>query len=240
MFGHIPETQFDLHFRVLGIPVRIHPAFFLVSLIFGWHPYNPNPLLYALIWTGCVFFSILVHELGHAVMAHRFGWPPSIVLYHFGGLASYVPTWGHTRGKRIAICLAGPGAGFVLYGLVRLSEFLMLRQGMQISEIGDEILDDLKFINLWWGLVNLLPVYPLDGGQVAEQLLKSRDPRRGMEWTLQLGIVTGIAAAVGIYMYYHSIGIQHIYPSLLFGMLAFNNYQMLQQIQRGGWGNDPW
>jgi stage IV sporulation protein FB len=95
----------------------------------------------------------------------------------------------------------------------------------------------LKFINLVWGLVNLLPVYPLDGGRVAEEILRGINPGRGMEWTLKLGIVTGALVALGMYQYLQPQSLLGAYPVLLFLFLAFTNFQLLQQLTgRGGGG----
>lgn len=64
MFG-VPETPYDLRFQLLGMPVRVHPLFWLVAAMLGWR--NENiPLV--LIWVGCVFVSILVHEYGHGLV----------------------------------------------------------------------------------------------------------------------------------------------------------------------------
>jgi stage IV sporulation protein FB len=242
MLGQIPETPYDLHFRILGIPTRVHPGFFVISAIMGWSEgwasvLKTSPFVVVLLWTVCVFVSILVHELGHAAMAQRFGWPPHIVLYHFGGLAIYSPTWGHTRGRSILISLAGPGAGFVLFGLVAAFEAIIIHQRLPISPFLAYALIQLKVINLVWGLVNLLPVYPLDGGRVAEEILRGIHPGRGMEWTLKLGIVTGALVALGMYQYLQPQSLLGAYPVLLFLFLAFTNFQLLQQLTgRGGGG----
>jgi len=244
MFGQIPETPYDLHFRALGIPVRVHPAFFVVSAIMGFSPgwaadLGVNVFSVVLLWISIVFVSILVHELGHALMARTFGWPPSIVLYHFGGLAYYSPHYGYTPTRSVLISLSGPGAGFVLYGVTVGVEFLLLRQDVRITPVLYYILLQMKFVNLWWGLVNLLPVYPLDGGRVAEQICKRIDPYRGMEYTFKLGIIAAIAAAIAFYYFERpeSLFSREAYPALLFVILAFNNFQMMQQYSgRGG----PW
>src|SRR5262245_43242447 len=158
MLGNVAPTPFDLNFSLFGIPIRIHPLFWLVSAILGWNGHDPKTTL---IWVACVFVSILIHELGHALTAQSYGWPPEIVLYSFGGYASFQPTGGYTTGRSILISFAGPGAGFVLYGLVRAFEILLVRQGVAISYYGEVAFDDLEFINFWWGMVNLLPVFPL-------------------------------------------------------------------------------
>ena len=104
-----PRSQYDLNFSLLGIPVRVHPLFWLVAVLLGIRGNeDPVPIL---IWVGVVFVSILVHELGHALTARWYGWEPWITLHSFGGLASYRPTF-HDPTSRIVITLAGPGAGF--------------------------------------------------------------------------------------------------------------------------------
>ncbi len=64
MFG-ANETPYDLRFRFLGVPVRIHPLFWLVAAVLGWHEKNVPMTAF---WVVCVLVSILVHEYGHALM----------------------------------------------------------------------------------------------------------------------------------------------------------------------------
>ena len=71
-------TAYDLQFRVAGIPVRVHPLFWLMTLILGAQG-KPGPEL--LIWVAVVFVSVLAHELGHACLHRYFGQPARIVLY---------------------------------------------------------------------------------------------------------------------------------------------------------------
>ncbi|MBL9123796.1 MAG: M50 family metallopeptidase, partial [Planctomycetaceae bacterium] len=108
LFVEPPRTQFDLNFSVLGIPVRVHPLFWLVCLLLG----GDRDVSSALRWVGVVFVSILVHELGHALVARSYGANPWITLYSFGGLASYRGARTDTKSS-IAIILAGPMAGFL-------------------------------------------------------------------------------------------------------------------------------
>ena len=79
-------TPYDLRFRFLDIPVRIHPLFWLMSAVLG---FQENNIPAVLIWIGCVLVSILVHEYGHGLMAKHFHGSPSIVLYGLGGLCCF-------------------------------------------------------------------------------------------------------------------------------------------------------
>src|SRR3954464_14267452 len=80
------ETPYDLRFRLFGIPVRVHPLFWLFSAILGWN-WIEEGVAYVLLWVACVFISVMIHELGHIFMGLVFGSPGYIVLYSFGGLA---------------------------------------------------------------------------------------------------------------------------------------------------------
>ena len=186
------ETPYDPRFRLSGIPVRIHPIFWLVSVVMGWQDRN---LPMVALWVACVFVSILVHEYGHALMAKTFDCSPSIVLWGLGGLC-HSQGERQTPNQRLAVVLSGPGAGFVLLGLVLLvfsalfgispSEHMQmmgilfglgsvppgiafkLQAVFKNEATGDSLFYAYWFlvqINLLWGLVNLLPIWPLDGGQ---------------------------------------------------------------------------
>src|SRR5258708_21488286 len=115
MFGTVAPTPYDVRFSLFGIPVRVHPFFWIASLLMGRGLHDRKLML---IWMACIFVSILVHELGHALTAQYFGWPPHIVLHAFGGYASYQPTWGHSTSRSILVSFAGPWAGFLLYAVV--------------------------------------------------------------------------------------------------------------------------
>lgn len=228
MFGQFTETPYDLRFSIFGIPVRVHPMFWLIAALMGWVEGRPDLIV---VWIACVFISIFIHELGHAVTAKAFGWPPEILLYHFGGLASFHPGSGYTSAKSIAISFAGPGAGFVFYVFVRALREWLLRTGTNPGELAIFAIYQLEWINLWWGLINLLPVLPLDGGQICREVCMSWRLRYGLEWALKISIaVSGLVA-----FYFFSNHDQYgLYPGLLFGALCFHNVQTYQS-DRGYW-----
>ena len=82
------RTAYDLNFHFAGIPVRVHPLFWLAGLVLGSSAFQgPDPGMTLLIWMAVFFVSILIHELGHSVVIRYFGQVPRIVLYMMGGLA---------------------------------------------------------------------------------------------------------------------------------------------------------
>ena len=222
------QTPYDLRFRLLGIPVRVHPLFWLVTALMGYNGRDPGATI---LWVACVFASILVHEFGHGLMGRAFGHHPQIALYGMGGLCT--SDRERTPLQSLAILICGPGAGFVMYGLVLLISPMILGRiettgRMELTDRAYQVVGMLERINLWWGLINLLPVYPLDGGQIAGVLLSQVNRREGMRWMHILGIATGVLVA----LYLYRRGEQ--YAVFLFGYLAFLNFQALQALQQGG------
>jgi len=234
MFGQVAPTEFDLRFSVFGIPVRVHPGFWLIAALMGANTLS-NPALgppYLFVWIFCLFFSILIHELGHALLARLYGWPPEIVLYHFGGLAMFRPGRGFSTSRSILISFAGPGAGFLLFGLTFATLVGLKFFGVETHRTVDFAILQLMWINLVWGLVNLIPVLPLDGGRICEAVCTSLRPRDGGLWSLRIGMAVSGGAALLFLVLKDVLG---LYPGLLFGFLCFNNFQMYQAYKGGGY-----
>ncbi|MGC4120206.1 MAG: M50 family metallopeptidase [Myxococcales bacterium] len=204
------RTPGSLHFRLGPIPVVVEPSFWFVTALFGlWGGFN----LKAATWVAAVFVSILVHELGHALAALALGTRSTIRLYSMGGLT--IPEKGLSRLGGIAMSLAGPFAGFVAGGLVVLFSHL----SPPTSALGQAVVVQLEGINFIWGIVNLFPVLPLDGGHVLMGVL---GPTRQRATLLFGGLFgAGVAFLSGLGSKYVGPGL--LYPAMLFGMFAFQN-----------------
>jgi Zn-dependent protease len=218
MFGMPSTTAYDLRFRALGIPVRVHPFFWLFSAMLGPQDRGLGEIL---TWVLCVFVSILVHEYGHGLMGRAFGHRASIVLYGFGGLC-YSEAERQSPGQRLAVLFAGPGAGFLLAGLLLGGYFAA--GSPELNPTASEVFSDLIFINIVWGILNLLPIVPLDGGRIADVLFNLISRRNGTRWAHVLSLLT--AALMAFFMF----SIRQIYSALFFIVLAAINYQALQAI----------
>ena len=239
-----PRTRLDLNFTFFGIPVRVHPLFWLLTLLFGASSGSITGLL---IWIFVVFISILIHELGHSFMMRVYNQDSYIVLHMAGGLT--VPTssrrsgrWANTvddTTQQILISLAGPFAGFLLAaivlvvvalmgGLITIDWFLGIIPLPNaylpgVSRIINAIVASLLWVNVFWGLINLTPVFPLDGGNVARQLFVRIYPWDGIRKSLWLSVISGaVVALVGL------VFLRSIFMVFLFGFLALQSYQMLR------------
>lgn len=224
MLFNAGPTSYDVRFSLFGIPVRISPIFWIAALLLGGDQ-RPET---AAVWVGAVLVSILVHEFGHAILQQFFGGRSEIVLYAFGGYASATgvrDSWW----RQILIALAGPAAGFVLAGLVYGAVSLF---GEPEAFLARVLVGDLLWINIAWGVLNLAPIWPLDGGHVARELLtRFLPPSKGIAISLALSALCG--AAIAAYAYATT---RSLWNTALFGMLAYQSFETLQQYRasRGG------
>ena len=196
-------------------------------------------LLMVLLWIIILFVSILVHELGHALTSRKMtGVTPSIKLWGMGGLA--YPNTQLTRKQSFWVTWAGPLAGLGFFGLIVLTccaiygfaigtdlTMILLFPSREtytvLAKMNDPVLymlKDLLRVNFWWSLMNLLPVFPLDGGQIYASI--ERSPKK--VWTV--GMVTGALVAIAALLF-----LDRIFIAILFGYLAFQNYKRLEHLK---------
>src|SRR5262249_47608723 len=122
--------------------------------------------------------SVMLHELGHAAAGLAFGLEPRIELHTMGGTTSWSTPRALSTAKRVTISLAGPFAGFLFGALVWLV-VRALGPGVLPRFQNDFVRDTLLNVNFGWGLLNLLPMLPLDGGNVMTHLLNALTHGRG-------------------------------------------------------------
>lgn len=161
-----------------SIPFTIQYDFLLIGvLLYYTSRFTIGAAVEVLFWIGV---SVLIHELGHALTGRYFGLKPQIRLLLLGGVTvweSHEPQAISPR-NGILISLAGPMAGFVFGGIVWLVK-TYIGWWPAFAVEPDVLLWYLLLINLLWGGLNLLPIYPMDGGQVLNYSLhyqKKFDP----------------------------------------------------------------
>lgn len=261
LIGEPPPTQFDINFSVMGVPVRVHPLFFLGVLIFSGARLDPT---WIAIFGVAMFLALLVHELGHVMAFMHYGIRSRVVLYFMGGLA--IPDsgtnsgiWsnfgGYSRSRsnvqgwaQVVISAAGPLAGFALAAITIIAAKLAgidvtfhLDRGIYIWQVHNDnpalhnlaqFVHAMLFTNILWGILNLLPIFPLDGGQIARQLFIMADPWKGINHSLWLSVFA--AGAVAIWMMFSQ---QNPMGAMWFGAMGLGAFQ---QLQGGFGGRRPW
>jgi Zn-dependent protease len=178
------------HFSLFGIPVRIGAGFLVTVLVFG--SLGPTPGA-AAVRVAIVFVSILVHELGHALVARAYGARPVIEMHALGGITHHGEI-AFTRARHALVALAGPFAGFAL-GLV----IWLATRHATLTPVQALLVDfAVRWVSLGWGIINLLPVLPFDGGHVLAAVL---GPRRILATALISTLVGAAVAILGVLMW---------------------------------------
>lgn len=195
------------------IPIHIHPFFWLLTFFIGW--INAGTGVGMLIWVPVIFISILIHEYGHALTALAFGQEAEISLIALGGLTS-------RKGENISkwqdfvVILNGPLAGFALCLLAFKIEPLINAEKHPLVAYAFNV---CFYVNLFWNILNLLPILPLDGGQLMRVIFEGLFGIKGLKFSLLLSVGLGTIAGLILFLS------QAIFAGAIFLMLAFESYR---------------
>lgn len=207
-------------FRLFDIPVTVHPSFLLIALVLGWLNELAGWELMA-VWVLIVFVSVLVHEFGHALTARSFGASVEVELNGLGGLTRWgVPEGDLPPGRRALVSAAGSAAGFVLGGLGLLVGVLF---GPFENDLAARGLTLLVFVNFFWGLLNWLPIRPLDGGHLTVSLLAKLTPNNAERVAR---VVFTITSAVALVL---ALRFDLIFIAILAGWMLVSEFGLAQR-----------
>jgi Zn-dependent protease len=231
--------------KIRGIPLRIHPSWFVIlvlaTLAFQQHysqaldpaPAEPQRWALALVTALFLFVSVLLHELGHSLVALSQGVKVrSITLFLLGGVASVERECSTARGA-LLVAAAGPAVSLllalVLLGTTHAADHLSPALGSMVGELGA--------LNLVLALFNLLPGLPLDGGLIVKALVwqATGSQRRGLEVANASGrFLAYLAIGLGAVLLLRGSGLGGAWLLLLgwFGLGAARNQRQMLLLQQ--------
>lgn len=202
-------------FTFRGIPVFVSPMYFLLLLMFGYR----DPLQ-GLIWAVSITLSLLVHEFGHALVARRLKHDPSIMLHGFGGLTSRTRTGRDV--EEAAIVAMGPAAGLAL-GLLVFGIWNVLLQFGLVTPFTFAVVRTVLFPCIVWNLLNLLPLWPLDGGQLVRL-----GTGRWLSANTSARLTHGLSLLMIVGLAWYTYQAHMIFSLVILAMLGIQNVQALQ------------
>tara|TARA_X000000950_G_scaffold112848_1_gene141998 strand:+ start:6374 stop:7012 length:639 start_codon:yes stop_codon:yes gene_type:complete len=206
-----------IQFSILGIPVRVEPWFWITMAFIGGglHASNSSDILLVLVFVFAGFLSIMIHELGHALTIQRYGLPAAITLQAFGGYASF-PVGKLDRKQSFVVTAAGPALQFV-FGVL----LIILAPNLSIPEgsLFLPFLRDLIWVSIAWSILNCLPVYPMDGGQMMAAIL---GPMK-QHYVHLISSIVAVAVGIAGYLYLGTI----LLP-IFMALFAWQNWQSYQ------------
>jgi Zn-dependent protease len=197
----MPDWSISL-FRIARIQLAVHVTFFLLLGYVAWEGWQAAPearwlgLIWSVTYTLLAFACVVLHELGHAFAARKFGVGVSrILLLPVGGMAEFdrIP---RVPGQEIVIALAGPAVNFVLINLLLIFVDLPTVDELLSFELTfASLARHLLVMNIAMGCFNLVPVFPMDGGRVLRALLAKRlSYFRATFWAATVGKIFALAA----------------------------------------------
>jgi len=198
------------------IPIYIHPFFWIFAALIGF--LMSQTIVGTLLWIVIIFISVLVHEMGHALTSLIFKQNPKIELVAMGGLTSY-------QGKKLKyyqqflIVLMGPVFGILLFGFATLILWLNFISNPTFLAT----IKVMQVVNLFWSIVNLLPILPLDGGQLLRIALEAFFGIKGFKLSLLLGFIFSSILALG------SFAVRYYLLGALFFLFAFQSFDMYRK-----------
>lgn len=192
-------------FTFRGIDVAVSPWYLVLMAFLGFWPMMQAgagamgaAFLSGLVFAAAITLSLIIHEFGHAFTAKFFGLKPSVLLHGFGGLCMH--QGARSDRDDALIVFAGPAVELVFAGLLVLL-YLFVLPGLNLGVatlMVHQLVTTLIWFNLVWGLLNLLlPIWPLDGGQLFHLLLRRLMPEaRARDLALRVSIATVVLAGV--------------------------------------------
>ncbi len=208
-----------MNFKMPGnIPVRISFGFWVTAAIIG--VLYSFSVIGTLIWIAIIFVSILVHEFGHAIASRAFGQHPRIELIPFGGLT-------YPEGKKISkfreflVIFNGPFFGLTLFAI----SYVILKIPGVAGTFWDGPLTVMRNVNLFWTLVNLLPVMPLDGGQLMRVIFEGIFGTKGVK----IALIASLCISISFILVSFLIG--YFLIGAIFALFAFQNFETYRHMR---------
>lgn len=226
---------------IFGIPVYLDPSWFLIVAFFtylygsAWQltPWGATGTAWVagLVMALALFASVLLHELGHSLVARSQGITVnSITLFLFGGIAS-IDQESKTPMQAFQVAIAGPAVSFSLFII-----FSIIGATLPLAAPAEAIFAQLAGLNFILTLFNMIPGLPLDGGQVLKAAIwKATGSRiKGVRWAAKIGQTLGwFALILGIAACFTPIGPRFLWIALLgwFGIRNASAYSSISDLQ---------
>ncbi len=193
--------------RIADVTVYLHATLLILIAWVGYEYYawrhQAGDVVEAVLFVACFFVIVLLHELGHALAARRYGIRTrDITLMPIGGLARMdaLPDKPH---QELIVALAGPAVNFLIALLYwgTISPISELALTTDLSWGGGHFFQKLAWANLAMGVFNLVPAFPMDGGRVLRSILAMRlGANRATRLAVDIGQALAFAfGAVGLY-----------------------------------------
>ncbi|HLF29235.1 MAG TPA: site-2 protease family protein [Anaerolineae bacterium] len=197
---------------VRGIDIKVHVTFFLIlvyaAVVFGQAGRGLSGAIFGIVATLLLFVCVVLHELGHSVVAQHYNIPVrDITLWPIGGVAR-LERMPDKPAQEFWVAIAGPAVNFVIVGVIFVVARVLssVQVGLDLSDLEQgmlrlqipTLLAYLFTTNLFLAIFNLIPAFPMDGGRILRALLASR-LNYARATAIAVGIGQNLALLAGLY-----------------------------------------
>lgn len=202
--------------RLFGIPIYFSPWYLAFALFVLM---RSGDVVDGLVWLGVLTLGVVVHELGHGLMAMRYRLGAKIVIGAFGGWCEHAPA--SRRQEDFHVVAAGPLAGL---GLALVSWVLFELTSTVLPPRVASVFQMSAYANIFWSLFNVMPVYSMDGGRMLHVGLGWWTSNRRAD-----GITWWTSAVVGSLLAMWGLTQGSLFIAFLCAYMAFQNFQRAQR-----------
>ncbi len=216
---------------IRGTTMHVDFSFLILIVFFVAANYRPAlGIQFALLWIPVVFVSVLIHELAHATAIGLFGYGPSHVV--LGGMGGVTVNERKARPWHdMIISLSGPISSFLLAAAMY---YILNAALVQRDPMLREFVPRMLWANLFWGVFNLIPIAPLDGGHAVRNFFRSfLSETRAFVIAVWIGMTGGAAAAIVA-----AVVFRQIFIAAFLAWFVFVNFQKWQTFRRQGYPGD--
>jgi Zn-dependent protease len=224
-----------LRFKLFDTPIHVQPFFWLIALFVGW-TWAEEAGFFGFKWAegsgggvdmwlrvglgaAIVLVGVLMHELGHAFAGRRFGLVPKIELHGLGGATSWEGRGYLTPARHMWVSFAGPLVGIVIGALALAVLFVLAPPKDSLITF---TLGAVAVVNLGWGVLNLIPILPLDGGNIVASLFE-------LIWGPGARVfVRWVSVGLSVMVIGLAVLSQSIFIGILGGFFALSNWRALR------------
>ncbi len=199
--------------------LKISPFFFLTAALISYGFSSSLPE--ALAWVLMIFLAVFVHEMGHACIALLCGQKVEVEFTAFGGVT--IPSGPKlSLGKEFLMVFMGPFFGFLLFvAATFILDIPIVDPTLRL------FMQNFRFVTLFWTIMNLLPILPLDGGQLLRIMLEAFLGFKARVVTLYISVVFATIASVIFFL----IGFSLFFMGALFLLFAFQGVNTLRRLK---------
>lgn len=220
--------------QIFGIPVTVRPSFLALAAIVSW-PMAKGSWTLGLVSALAVFLTLLVHELGHAFAARKNGLKPTITLYLFGGFVTWpLEPEPPSPSALCQVYFGGPALQILAAILSAVAMIILTVMGTPSSSHAFNFFKIFSVFGATWGILNLLPIFPLDGGRLLQLGLQRLRVQNARVWTLRVALILGVllVSSLGFRVMSDGGTVGRYYDLIVCSLVCYVNFSLYKRLRK--------